>query len=32
MYRLAGDHYEVRATTPLAWVLQTKVAEHLHFD
>jgi hypothetical protein len=29
MYRLAGDHYEVRATTPLAWVLQTDVTEHL---
>lgn len=29
MYKLAGDHYEVRATTPLAWVLQTGVTEHL---
>jgi Uma2 family endonuclease len=30
MYRLAGDRYEVRAATPLAWVLQTDVTEHLH--
>ena len=30
MYRLAGDRYEVRAATPLAWVLQTDVTQHLH--
>lgn len=29
MYRLTGDRYEVRATTPLAWVLHTAVSEHL---
>jgi Uma2 family endonuclease len=28
MYRLDGDHYEVRATMPLAWVLNTTPAEH----
>jgi Uma2 family endonuclease len=30
MYRLAaGDRYEMRAATPLAWVLNTGPAEHL---
>jgi Uma2 family endonuclease len=29
MYRLAGDRYEMRAATPLAWVLNTAVADHL---
>jgi Uma2 family endonuclease len=28
MYRLDGDHYEVRATMPLAWALNTTPAEH----
>jgi hypothetical protein len=29
MYRLAGDGYEIRATTPLSWVLNTAPADHL---
>jgi Uma2 family endonuclease len=28
MYRLDRDHYETRATMPLAWVLNTTPAEH----
>jgi Uma2 family endonuclease len=28
MHRLAGDHYAVQATMPLAWVLNTAPAEH----
>jgi Uma2 family endonuclease len=28
MYQLDGDHYQVRATMPLAWVLNTTPAEH----
>jgi Uma2 family endonuclease len=28
MYRLDGDHYQARATMPLAWVLNTTPAEH----
>jgi len=28
MYRLDGNHYQVRATMPLAWVLNTTAAEH----
>ena len=28
MYRLAGDRYEMQATMPLAWVLNTSPAEH----
>ncbi|MFI9644159.1 Uma2 family endonuclease [Micromonospora sp. NPDC051925] len=28
MHRLDGDHYAVRATMPLAWVLNTDPAEH----
>ena len=29
IYRLVGDAYQVQATTPLAWVLNTSVAERL---
>lgn len=29
MYHLVNGEYRVRATTPLAWVLNTDVAEHL---
>jgi Uma2 family endonuclease len=29
MYRLAGDGYEIRATMPLSWVLNTPPADHL---
>jgi Uma2 family endonuclease len=29
LYRLAGADYQIRATTPLAWVLNTPVADHL---
>ncbi|WP_433616526.1 Uma2 family endonuclease [Dactylosporangium sp. CA-139114] len=29
MYRLARDRYEMRAATPLAWVLNTSVTDHL---
>ncbi|GAA2339290.1 hypothetical protein GCM10010170_021280 [Dactylosporangium salmoneum] len=29
MYRLVGDRYEMRAATPLAWVLNTSVTDHL---
>ncbi|WP_432978310.1 Uma2 family endonuclease [Dactylosporangium sp. CA-233914] len=29
MYRLVDDRYEIRETTPLAWVLNTSVADHL---
>ncbi len=29
MHRLAGEQYEVRAATPLAWVLNTDAVEHL---
>lgn len=29
MYRLVGNAYEARASTPLAWVLNTSVGEHL---
>jgi Uma2 family endonuclease len=29
MYRLAGDSYEIRATTPLSWVPNTAPADHL---
>jgi Uma2 family endonuclease len=28
MYRLDGDHYETRATMPLAWALNTSPTEH----
>ncbi len=28
MHRLAGEHYTVQATMPLAWVLNTTPAEH----
>jgi Uma2 family endonuclease len=28
VYRLSGDHYETRASMPLAWVLNTAPAEH----
>jgi Uma2 family endonuclease len=28
MHQLNGDHYEARATMPLAWVLNTSPAEH----
>jgi Uma2 family endonuclease len=28
MYRLDGDHYAMRATMPLAWVLNTAPADH----
>lgn len=28
MYRLDGDRYHVRATMPLAWVLNTAASEH----
>jgi Uma2 family endonuclease len=28
MYQLDGDQYQVRATMPLAWVLNTSLAEH----
>lgn len=30
MHRLVGDRYEVTASTPLAWVLNTAVSEHLY--
>ena len=29
MYRLTGDGYEMLASTPLAWVLNTKPGDHL---
>lgn len=29
MYRLAGDGYEILATTPLAWVLNSSPDDHL---
>ena len=29
MYARTGDEYQVRATTPLAWVLNTQVSDHL---
>jgi len=32
MYHLVGDRYQVTASTPLAWVLNTAVAEHLDLD
>jgi hypothetical protein len=28
MHRLDGDHYSVRATMPLVWVLNTSPAEY----
>ena len=28
MYRLTGDHYSVRATVPLVWLLNTTPADH----
>jgi len=28
MYHLDGEHYQARATMPLAWVLNTGPAEH----
>ncbi|MEU5943688.1 hypothetical protein ABZ807_32070 [Micromonospora sp. NPDC047548] len=28
MHRLDGEHYAVRATMPLAWVLNTDPADH----
>ncbi|WP_347659055.1 hypothetical protein [Micromonospora sp. B9E7] len=28
MYRLEDDHYVVRATMPLAWLLNTGLEEH----
>jgi len=28
MHRLDGDHYAVRASMPLAWVLDTSPTEH----
>jgi hypothetical protein len=29
MYELIGEGYQIRATTPLAWVLNTAPADHL---
>lgn len=29
MYHLGGHEYQARATTPLAWVLNTQVTNHL---